>query len=284
MPLLNFSDKPILICKDHTVSGESFELRKDEQLDLLGTFPRPAGDKLPEYYKSEKYISHTDSKSSIFDKTYQAVKSFMLRKKLSWILDQTKKPGRILDFGAGTGDFLAEAKNHGWIVDGVEPNEDARKLAFKKGLYLKDSTAGFKDSSFDVISLWHVLEHVPDLEKQILELKRLLKTDGLLIIAVPNYKSYDAKKYGRFWAAYDVPRHLYHFSQISIEKIFSKFSIELLFKKPLKFDAFYVSLLSEKYAGGNANPVKAFLTAAKSNYLARTSGEYSSLTYFLQKK
>ena len=284
MPDFNFSEKPVLICKDHTVSGEHFELKQDPEFDLLGTFPRPAEDKLPEYYKSEDYISHTDSKASIFDRTYQAVKSYMLKKKLNWITSQTKGTGRMLDFGAGTGDFLLEAKRKGWQVEGIEPNNDARRLASQKGIDLKKTTDNFEAGSFDVISLWHVLEHVPDLDKQILELKRLLKKNGLLVIAVPNFKSYDAQKYGEHWAAYDVPRHLYHFSQTSIEKIFLEFSFDMLKKKPLKFDAFYVSLLSEKYRTGKSNPLKAFCTGTKSNRRARTSGEYSSLAYFLQKK
>ena len=279
----NFSDKPFLVCKDHTVSGRFFELYKDEENDLLVTFPRPDKEKLPEYYKSENYISHTDSKESLFDKIYQLVKSFMLQKKLSWIQNKKEHAGKILDIGAGTGEFLLTAKKNGWEIFGVEPNSGARDLASEKGLFLNETTSDFKNSEFDVITLWHVLEHVPDLEEQIKELKRLLKPDGLLVIAVPNYKSYDAKVYKENWAAYDVPRHLYHFSQNSIQNIFRKYDFELIGKKPLLFDSFYVSLLSEKYESGSSNPFRAAFTGLLSNFKAYHTGEYSSLVYFLTK-
>ena len=283
MPNFHFSEKPILICKDHTVSGKNFELRKDEQYDLLATFPKPALNEMPEYYKSENYISHTDSKSSFFDKVYQLVKSYMLQKKLGWI--EKKKPGKgkLLDLGAGTGDFLAEAKKGGWEIAGAEPNEDARKLAAQKGVQLLSNTSSFLDHSFDVISLWHVLEHVPDLDKQIKELYRLLKKDGLLVIAVPNFNSADAAAYSESWAAYDVPRHLYHFSRTSIEKIFEAYGFDMVSEKGLPFDSFYVSLLSEKHKKGRSNPVKAFLQGMRSNFKAGRTGEYSSLVYFLVK-
>ena len=283
MPSFKFSEEPVLICKDHTVSGENFEIRRDENFDLLATFPRPEDEKLPEYYKSEKYISHTDSENSLVDKVYQKVKGRMLQKKLSWISSERKGAGAILDFGAGTGDFLLEAKKKGWKVEGVEPNSDARNLAKKKGVSLNENLSAFENESFDVITLWHVLEHVPDLDAQIKELSRLLKKDGLLIIAVPNFKSYDAYFYQEHWAAFDVPRHLYHFSRNAIRDIFKFHSFELTAEKPLLFDSYYVSLLSEKYKGSSLAPLKGFKTGLISNLKAKSTGEYSSLAYFLRK-
>ena len=283
MPEFNFSKEPVLVCKDHTVSGKTFELRKDEEYDLLATFPRPSQEELPEFYKSEDYISHTDSKKSFFDRIYQAVKSYMLQKKIGWI--ENRKPGRgnILDLGAGTGDFLEEAKKKGWNIFGAEPNSGARDLAAQKGVNLLPDTSTFEDHSFDVITMWHVLEHVPDLDYQIKELDRLLKDDGILVIAVPNFKSADAKAYSKFWAAYDVPRHLFHFSGTAIKKIFGEKGFSLTSQKGLIFDSFYVSLLSEKHQTGHSNPVKAFWRGLSSNLSAQKSGEYSSLVYFLKK-
>lgn len=278
-----FSEKPVLVCKDHTVSGEHFELRKEEHLDLLATFPRPDLDQLPAYYKSENYISHTDSKRSFFDKIYQQVKNLMLQKKLDWVGNLSSHKGMILDVGAGTGDFLLAAKKRGWEVQGVEPNEGARSLASKKGIELSQNTASLPSHQFDVITMWHVLEHVPNPADQIDELSRLLKPDGLLVIAVPNFKSYDAQKYKEHWAAYDVPRHLYHFSPEAISRIFQEKNFSLTSQKGLFFDAFYVSLLSEKYKGGSANFIKALFTGMISNWKARSSGNYSSLTYFFRK-
>jgi 2-polyprenyl-3-methyl-5-hydroxy-6-metoxy-1,4-benzoquinol methylase len=283
LPLI-FSDQPEFVCKDHTVSGESFELRKAKGLDLLATFPRPDLDRLPDYYKSEKYISHTDSKKGIFDKVYQQVKNMMLSRKLNWIANEKSGELKVLDIGAGTGDFLLAGKNKGWKVFGSEPNPGARELALKKGVELQEETSLFASEKFDVITMWHVLEHVPHLEEQIEELHRLLKPDGLLIIAVPNFKSYDAEKYKEDWAAFDVPRHLYHFSPSAMKKIFNAAGFLLSTQKGLFFDSFYVSLLSEKYASGSSNVLKAVWNGAVSNFKAKSSGNYSSVAYFFRKK
>ncbi|MDX1753448.1 MAG: class I SAM-dependent methyltransferase [Salinimicrobium sediminis] len=283
MQPLKFSEDPVLVCKDHTVSGEHFELRKAEGLDLLVTFPRPENDKLSAYYKSENYISHTDSKGSFLDKVYQQVKNLMLKKKIGWIERTHPKKGKILDIGAGTGDFLVAAKNAGWDTFGVEPNFRARKLAAKKGVDLLEDISSFPDSYFDVITMWHVLEHVPDLDSHLNELDRILKPDGLLVIAVPNFKSFDAQKYKEHWAAYDVPRHLYHFSPEAMRKIFQEKGFLLTSQKGLFFDAFYVSLLSEKYRTGSSSPFKAITTGIVSNFKAASSGDYSSLAYFFRR-
>lgn len=280
---IKFSEKPVLVCKDHTVSGELFELRKAEGLDLLATFPRPDNKKLPEYYKSGNYISHTDSESTFFDKSYQQIKNLMLEKKLGWIEKSLPGKGKILDIGSGTGDFLVAAKGLDWETFGVEPNAKARKLASQKGVDLIEDVSSLPDQFFDVITMWHVLEHVPDLDHQLRELDRLLKPDGILVIAVPNFKSYDAQKYKEHWAAYDVPRHLYHFSPGAISEIFQSHSFSLTSQKGLFFDSFYVSLLSEKYKTGSQNLLKAINTGLRSNLKARSSGNYSSLAYFFRR-
>lgn len=283
MQPLKFSETPFLVCRDQTVSGEHFELRKAEGIDLLATFPRPEKDKLAKYYKSEKYISHTDSETGFIDKIYQQIKSIMLQKKIKWIEKIKPEQGKILDIGAGTGDFLLKAKEKGWQTFGVEPNSGARKLSAKKGVDLIGNISPLPDHHFDVITMWHVLEHVPDLEQQIKDLDRLLKPKGLLIIAVPNFKSYDAQKYKEHWAAYDVPRHLYHFSPESILQIFEPAGFSLTSQKGLFFDSFYVSLLSEKYKSRTNNFFKAVAIGLLSNFKAITSGDYSSIAYFLQK-
>lgn len=280
----DFSEKPYLVCKDHTVSGKFFELRKEENFQLLGTFPKPNLQELPDFYKSEDYISHTDSRKTLRDKIYQVVKSYMLRKKLHWIEKEFESKGRILDVGAGTGDFLLTAKRRGWNVMGQEPNPNARSLSAAKGISLVEDTANIPDHSMDVITLWHVLEHVSDLDKQIKELDRILKADGLLVIAVPNFNSYDAKIYREHWAAYDVPRHLYHFSRSSVKRLFSRYSFRLFAEKGLYFDSFYVSMLSEQNKKGRSNPAKAFINGLLSNFKAKLSGEHSSIVYFLRKR
>jgi 2-polyprenyl-3-methyl-5-hydroxy-6-metoxy-1,4-benzoquinol methylase len=269
-------------CKDHTVSGEKFQLLYDKEYDMLVTSPKPDENELGKYYESEDYISHTDAKRSLFEKLYHVVKTHSLNKKVKLISTLNQQPGTLLDIGAGTGDFLSVAKNKGWRIEGVEPNSQAKELAKQKGIDLKPETVNLNSKSFDVITMWHVLEHIPDLQLQIKELKRLLKPNGFVIIAVPNFKSYDAKLYNSFWAAYDVPRHLWHFSKMSIQKLFKEQNLILNKTLPMKFDSFYVSLLSEKYKNSKMNFFKAFMIGLRSNFKAKRSGEYSSHIYILK--
>jgi len=274
--------KHFLTVKDYSVSKETFDLYYDETLDMLITHPQPSLENLGKYYESEDYISHTDNKRSLFEKLYHFIKSIALKNKLNLINSLQSNKGRILDIGAGTGDFLSVAKNDGWQTIGVEPSERAKSIAINKGISFVEETSELENHSFDVISMWHVLEHVPDLDKQIKELKRLLKPTGTLIIAVPNFKSFDANHYGKFWAAYDVPIHFWHFSKTAIKLLFEKEEMKLEKALPMKFDSFYVSLLSEKYKSGKMNFIKAFFIGLQSNWKAKNNFEYSSHIYILK--
>ena len=271
-----------LTVKDYSVSKETFELYRDETLDLLITTPQPDKNTLPKYYESDDYISHTDGKRSLFEKAYHFIKNIALKNKLDLINGLNPGKGNLLDIGAGTGDFLIVAKNNGWNTKGVEPSEKAKSIAIQKGVSFAASTTDLESHSFDVITMWHVLEHVPNLENQIRELKRLVKPNGTIIIAVPNFNSYDAKHYGAFWAAYDVPRHLWHFSKTSIKILFEKEDLKLEKILPMKFDAFYVSLLSEKYKNGKMNFIKAFFVGLRSNIKAKSNFEFSSHIYVIK--
>ncbi|WP_339889598.1 class I SAM-dependent methyltransferase [uncultured Flavobacterium sp.] len=280
---MNFSPNNVFIkVKDHTVSKESFDLLLDEELQLLKTSPQPSLDILPSYYESEDYISHTDSKRTLFEKLYHLVKTNALKNKVALISKENSQKGKLLDIGAGTGDFLTQAKNDGWICVGIEPNEKAKNISISKGVSFTNTLDELENNSFDVITMWHVLEHVPDLENQIKTLKRLLKPNGTIIIAVPNYKSFDAKHYKSFWAAYDVPRHLWHFSKISIQKLFNKEDLQLKKVKPMWFDSFYVCLLSEKYKSGKMNFVKGFFFGFLSNCSGLLKKEFSSHIYVIK--
>ena len=276
------AQKHFLTVKDNSVSKETFELLYDETLDLLITSPQPSEENLGKYYESDDYISHTDGKRSIFEKAYHFIKNIALKNKLSLINDLQQSKGNLLDIGAGTGDFLLVAKNNNWNTVGIEPSEKAKAIAKAKGVELKSNLSELESNSFDIITMWHVLEHVPNLENQIKELKRLLKPNGSILIAVPNFKSFDANYYKEFWAAYDVPRHLWHFSKTAIEKLFSKEELELIKILPMKFDSFYVSLLSEKYKTGKMNYIKAFSIGMQSNLKAKKNFEYSSHIYVLK--
>lgn len=277
--------KAFLKVKDHSVSGEEFELLYNSEFVFLETTPQPSLEKLPGYYKSEDYISHTDSRRNLFEMIYHLVKTRTLKRKLKIINTYSKNEKALLDFGCGTGDFLKVAKQNKWKVFGIEPNDQARQIANSKldGLvFTPEQFLKFETERFDVITLWHVLEHVPDLNTHLALFKKLLKPNGTLIIAVPNYKSYDAKIYKSYWAAFDVPRHLWHFSRTAINKLMALNKMDVKKTYPMLFDAFYVSLLSEKYKTGRMNPLKAFCIASLSNLKAIKTKEYSSLIYVVK--
>ena len=278
-------------CTDHLVSGEKFDLLLDDSLDLLMTNPKPQEDQLGKYYESEEYISHTDGKKSMVDIIYQLVRNYTLKKKLK-LIDSFNTEGKsILDIGAGTGDFLKICADNNWKVSGIEPNKSAREIASKKsekkeGRFFETVDELKKEDNvflgFDVITMWHVLEHVPNLDETIFNLKKLLKPEGVLIVAVPNFKSYDADFYKEYWAAYDVPRHLWHFSQTAIRRLFFFQGMEVVKTLPMKFDSFYVSLLSEKNKNQKMNFLKAFRVGLLSNLKAKRTNEYSSLIYVIK--
>ena len=282
---MNFlEDKSFITVKDFSVSGESFSLLLNEEYQILKTHPQPTLDKLGSYYEFEDYISHTDGKRTLFEKMYHFIKRKAIRDKVSLINSYQPLKGRILDIGAGTGDFLLECKNQNWDILGIEPNDKAKGIAVGKGIKFGDTIEKLESNSFDVITMWHVLEHVPDVEHQVAELKRLLKPSGTIIIAVPNFKSYDANHYKEFWAAYDVPRHLWHFSKTAIEKLFDKQNMNLEDIKPMWFDSFYVSLLSEKYKSGKMNFISGFFIGLISNVSGLFKKEFSSHIYVLKNK
>lgn len=273
--------KIYISCKDYSVTQEAFNLLYDPETDLLITDPRP--DNLKKYYESETYISHTDSKKTVMDKVYQYIKHINIKSKLNLIYAYSQKNKKLLDVGTGTGDFLVAAKKRGWDILGVEPNKNASDKAATKKINVLPNLESVPQQKFNVITLWHVLEHLPDLNSQITNLAELLDNDGTLIIAVPNYKSLDAKYYKEHWAAYDVPRHLWHFSKTSIDRIFKEHGMKVIKTRPMLFDAFYVSLLSEKYKTGKSNILRAFWIGLRSNLNGMLNKEYSSHIYILKK-
>ena len=273
--------------KDFSVSGETFKLIENKDYGFLETVPQPSKSKLPDYYKSEDYISHTDAKRNLFEKIYHLVRIYSLNKKLNLINSYNTSEKHLLDIGCGTGDFLSIAKKKKWTVTGIEPNSEARLIANKKtnnAVFNTEHLEQLNPLSYDVITLWHVLEHLPDLEVHINLFKKLLKPNGILIIAVPNYKSYDALHYKTYWAALDVPRHLWHFNKKSIIKLTERFSLKVEKIKPMFFDAFYVSFLSEKYKTGKINFIRGFYVGLKSNIKYFKSKEASSLIYIVKKE
>ncbi len=273
--------KSYLKTKDYFHTQEEFELLYDSEYEMLVTHPQPKD--LAPYYNNDNYISHSDSRAGLLSSIYQLVKNYSIKRKLKLINSFNTSDKSLLDIGAGTGDFILETKNNGWNVYGVEPNLKAQKKAAQKGLRLETSLTDLGKAKFDVITLWHVLEHLPNLSEQIKTITSLLKDNGTLVIAVPNFRSYDAQKYKSFWAAFDVPRHLWHFSRKSIPLLFSEYGLKVTNTQPMLFDAYYVSLLSEKYKFGKTSYLKAFYSGFVSNIKAMSSKEHSSIIYVLNK-
>lgn len=265
---------------DHFLSDEVFEVKPSQHKGILQTIPQPSEDKLAQYYESAQYISHQTSAKSFKDKVYHRVKSYMISIKKSKVLEHHQQ-GNILDIGAGTGDFLDAFNSESWIKFSIEPSVKLHSKLNEKGIHLKAHLEEFEDLCFDVITLWHSLEHIPNLDHTIKHLKRIIKPNGIIFIAVPNYNSFDAKFYKSYWAAWDVPRHLWHFSRSGLKSVFYKYGFSCTKERGMPFDAFYVSMLSEQYKS-NGNFLSAFLIGALSNLKALFTKEYSSVIYVLK--
>jgi 2-polyprenyl-3-methyl-5-hydroxy-6-metoxy-1,4-benzoquinol methylase len=278
----------VLRVKDHSVSHEFFNIYECAICKLRFTSGAPTAENISSYYQSEDYISHSNTRRGFVNGLYHIVRNRTLAKKfhlLKGVTGQAK--GNHLDIGAGTGAFVQYMNQHGWKSVGIEPDEKARVQALahhQTKLLPASAFESLQHGAYDAISMWHVLEHVHDLYPYLQQIKNLLKPDGYVFIAVPNYTSYDAVKYGVNWAAYDVPRHLYHFSPGAMQWLMKSAGFQLKEKVPMWFDSYYISLLSEKYAGGAASLVKGFFTGALSNFKARADHDKcSSLIYIAGK-
>ncbi len=278
----------VLKAKDYTVSKEIFEVWECIDCTLRFTQNVPDAFHIAAYYESADYISHSNTSKGFVNKLYHTVRYFTLNSKKNFVEKFCNKESKnLLDVGAGTGAFAATMQKAGWNVTALEPDKTARENAKKElniSPYPSEELFNLKPASFNVITLWHVLEHVHDLHNYINTFFSLLKDKGCLIIAVPNYTAYDAREYSASWAAYDVPRHLYHFSPASMKVLLEKHNLFIKEYKPMWFDSYYISLLSEKYLTGKSNPVKAFISGSISNFNALENKLKSSSIIYVVKK
>ncbi len=274
-----------LKCTDHFLTKENFTIVKCNYCGFTFINPRPEPAALQRYYDSPEYISHSGTNKGIINSLYNKVRNYTHNKKIK-IVSEYSKGKTILDIGCGSGELLNLFNKHNWETLGVEPNSNARNFANAQyGIEVLDEHQinEIPSSSKDVITMWHVLEHVAGLNERMAEVKRILKDNGVVLIAVPNRISFDATYYGEFWAAYDVPRHLYHFTPDSIKKLFEKHGFSLIKTLPMKFDSYYVSMLSEKYKTGKNKLLKALHIGLRSNLKARKNkNSYSSLIYIIK--
>ncbi|MEO6719956.1 MAG: class I SAM-dependent methyltransferase [Ferruginibacter sp.] len=277
----------VLECKDYTVSGEVFEVWQCDDCGLRFTQDVPDQQSIGRYYQSDTYISHTDTEEGLVNKLYKVARDYTLNWKMKLVTRCTGKAyGSLLDIGAGTGAFINKAVSKKWVATGLEPDEGARNISAEKYKLQLESPGKLFELSpdqFDIVTMWHVLEHVHQLHEYLGQIKRVLKKDGVALIALPNYTSEDAGLYGPAWAAYDVPRHLYHFAPSSMRKLAAMHSLHVDEIKPMWLDAFYIAMLSEGYKKGKSNLPVAMLNGVRSNWHAwRNTEKCSSLVYIIR--
>jgi ubiquinone/menaquinone biosynthesis C-methylase UbiE len=274
-------------CEDHTVSHETFQIKICSNCTLGITAPRPDTENIDRYYLSDEYISHSGKAPGIVGNLYRTARKLTVTWKQKLVESFTPNTNNILDFGCGTGAFLSAMKAKGWTISGIEPSPIARSKAENTlGISIHPSLHGLTQKEFSAITLWHVLEHVPDLDDTLTGFNALLEKGGALFVAVPNYQSPDAMRYKQFWAGFDVPRHLWHFSKQSMKQLLNKNGFTLEAIRPMMLDAFYISLLSEKYRGSPV-PVQyfnGFVNGLSSNVRARRNQNFSSLIYIARSK
>ena len=278
-----------LVVEDKTVSHESFAIVQCAGCSFQFTNPRPGAAEIGRYYESDAYVSHNSAAVGFINQAYKVARFFTMRRKVSLLNKLAPRRGKLLDYGCGTGHFLAAAQSAGWRVAGLEPNARAREEATKRlgGTPIsQESLVSFEQGSFDAVTLWHVLEHVHSLNETLAQLISLLKPDGVLLVAVPNVESLDAQHYREQWAAYDVPRHLYHFAPKTMAQLLKKHKMAITETLPMPLDAYYVSMLSERHRGERGGGLVSVLKAGyKSNqYAAQHDGQYSSLLYVARRR
>lgn len=309
MPIINITNCPICNSSktskvfdavDHFSTKEDFPVCDCLNCGFRFTNNFPSEDEIGRYYDSPDYISHSDSKKGLINQLYHFFRKRMLKKKVNlvskYVLEselspQTdyKQPTRLLDIGCGTGYFLNETKEKGYIVSGIEKDKKTREYAisnFDLDIKCEEELWEIENDYFDVITLWHVLEHIQSLNEVVSKINNILSPDGILVLALPNHSSYDAKKYKEYWAAYDIPRHLWHFTPDTLEKLLSKHKFKIIKKKTMPLDAFYISMLSEKYKGGNkfAQYLKAIIVGISGYLHSFSSINQSSSVIYIAKK
>lgn len=274
--------KKYMDTKDYFFTKEDFSISQCNDCEFVFTNPIPTN--LSKYYETTNYLSHNTADNGIMGILYSKLRNINIKRKYKLVTGYCKN-GNLLDIGCGTAELINYFKHQNWNVTGVEPNESARtytKNTFNIDTFEEDELNNFEKHSFDVITMWHVLEHVPNLHDRVSQLKKLLKPNGTMFIALPNLNSPDAKKYKQKWSALDVPRHLYHFTQNTFAKLIDGYNLKIVHAEPMKLDAYYVSMLSEKYFKNPFYLSSALINGCLSNVKAKKENNYSSMIYVVK--
>jgi len=273
--------------KNYRMDGERFDIVECDSCSFRFTNPIPTEEKIGAYYDPGNYVSHSETKKGLVNFLFHQVRKITLSAKYK-LISKHAKGKHLLDIGCGSGRFIEFVKQKGWSVKGLEPDEETRAFCLKNGLDVSPASelGDQSENAYDIITMWHVLEHVYHLNKDIESISKTLKQDGTLFVAVPNCASYDAQKYGEHWAAYDLPIHLHHFRKENVEQLFQKHGMKVVDTLPMKFDSYYISLISEQYKSGKDSlgigmMIKGFWTGLVSNLKAK-KGTYSSQIYVIK--
>ena len=259
--------------RDFIVSNEFFKLYKDSETGIVWTQVGKNHNHLS-YYQSENYIPHSDKKG-LLGFLYRFSQRLMFVYKRIILMKPLKQSKSVLDYGAGDGKFAKYLEKSGKKIFTYDP----LKVNSSNNINLTQDT----DFQADMLMMWHVLEHIPDLKKVFPKILERVNKKGFLVIAVPNRDCFDAKYYKNHWAAWDVPRHLYHFNHKSLLNFMSSYGLSFVFKRPLTLDSYYVSYLSEKYKKAPFPLFSGFIIGFLSNCLALFTSNFSSSVYVFRK-
>ncbi len=280
--------QPYLQLKDYSISKEDFTLMECKDCGFVFTHNFPDEKSIAPYYKSEDYISHSDTRKGLVNRIYHVVRAVMLQKKAQMVeVYSSKRKGRLLDIGTGLAYFPEFMKSRGWQVEGIEQDADARQAASKRFDFVVNDVPALlemKGRDFEVISMWHVLEHVHHLDVYMKTIWENLADDGLFVVAIPNPDSPDAAHYKQYWAAYDVPRHLWHWKPQVFKTFAQKHGFEVVATKPMPMDAFYVSMLSEKYKQASLSFIKGIFWGKMTWWKSLNQPQKSSSVIYFMKK
>ena len=264
--------------KDYLVTHESFFVEEKEK-GISFTHPVIADEEIDKYYNTTAYLSHSSNKTLI-SFFFDLFSNIMVKKKTSFMLG-LGGVSAYLDYGCGIGKLISSMNKKGVASYGYDTSSLAISVCNNKSL---NASSNLDDlpNKYDLISFWHSLEHVSDYTKVLKKTKKMLSKNGTMVVALPNYDSFDAKFYSKFWAAYDTPRHRVHFTKKGFIKAASQLGFEVVKTKPLFLDSFYISMMSEKYKQSLFYFLKGLFIGALSNLFFFFTKQASSHTYVLK--
>lgn len=273
--------------RDHGISQEDFRIVECSDCKFRFTQNPPDESVIGPYYETSKYISHSADSTTLINRVYYAVRDNMLAQKYKLIRQYTDGKN-FIDIGCGLGYFLNYIKQKNNTVFGIEKSESTAAIVRDKFNITVESPEFFLENKiekkYDVVSMWHVLEHLYNPKNYISSIQKIIHDQSIIIIALPNHQSWDGRHYKEYWAGYDVPRHLWHFDASSINTLMSDLGFRCINMHRLPYDAFYVSLLSERYRGNFLSTIRAMFAGVISSIKSWMDVKQTSSIIYIYKK